>query len=125
MRPYVDTKTVIFYGEQKKTTYECDAKKVFDFLPAVTELIFDKKVPNIYFQVMPKKKRRQITSLSLRSYSRRVKKNPCKLFPKLQEITFEDTRMNIVSFGECRNIKRAWFRGNVLPVKIVSNCLLC
>lgn len=121
MKPYQNTNRIILYGEKKTSKYAHHVHKVFNFFPAVTELITVRNVPNVYFANMPDAAKSRVQYLAFSSYVRpEAKTDPCYTFPKVTELALENTPMTLVSLAYCRYLIRAWFRGNVLPGNTVK-----
>lgn len=94
---------------------------MFNFVPVIREIIAACDAPNIYFEQMSEAARLNVNYLAFHSYERpTAKTNPCETFGKVTELALENTPMSLVKLHKCHSLKRAWFRGNVLPGKTVK-----
>lgn len=113
-----DTKTIIFYGEERKKkskeTVSPISQSVSAHFPSVIELAFNSKVPNPYFQQMSEQFKQRITYLSMLDYEGQLKQSICENFNGLTELSVENTRWGkiLTDLKKCKILKKAWFRRN-------------
>lgn len=130
MEHFAGTKTIIIYGNDKpydiygnKKPYEF-AKHVLNILHFnVEELVVIGKAPAVYFASMSVNARKNIKFLRLISYSGQYLKKPCSVFPHLEELTLEDSRINEISTKACVRLTKIWIRENAVTVRVVSSLL--
>lgn len=112
---------MILYGNGMKPYNQDFAKKILNILRFnVDELVVIGNPSPEYLASMSEGAKKSIQYLTLMAYSGKLLKNPCSVFPYLEELTLEDSNIDEISVDSCVCLTKVWIRDNAAKVRQVS-----